>query len=82
MASGHTKVSQSVKEILDDLLKRQGDSVITADEAANLYGGHYPTTLMKLGTVELLQVALLEAYVMLAEANSKRRHWWQRKPRR
>ena len=59
------RVSAPVRAILDELLKRQGESEISAQEAESLYGGHFPTTVDKLDTVELLQVALLEAYTML-----------------
>jgi hypothetical protein len=77
MAVGHTKVSEPVREILNELVRRQGDAKITAEEAKNLYGGNFPTTVNRLGTVELLQVALLEAYTMLA--HGKRKRWWRRK---
>lgn len=60
------RVSPAVQKILDDLLRRQGDVELTAEEAQNMYGGSLPCKVSECSKVELLQIALLEAYTVMA----------------
>ena len=71
MFSKKIKVSEAVRGILDAMVQRQGNVELTAEEAQNMYGGSFPCLVKDLSDVELLQVALLEAYVIM-ELKTKR----------
>jgi hypothetical protein len=60
--------SELTRSLLKEMVEKIGpDTAVTAEEAERIYGGKSATTIGQLSNVQLLQLALFEAYAMLAD---------------
>ena len=65
--------SDLTNTLLDEMVEKVGkDTVITAEEARRIFGGDSDVEVGDLGKPQLLQLALFEAYAILADVTTQR----------